>query len=114
MSVYTPVYPPDCIVQAKLNKNVTTPEDFAIGYRDPISPWLDPTQAVEMRFLDHFKTGEVLEAVDARRHLREVPLAYRGNERLISYRIRAGENQFWFRCTDVEEASIQQSSNQAK
>lgn len=98
-----PVYPPGTIVQAKVSNIVTTPSDFAIGYRNPISPWLDPTLAVEMVFLNHFN-GIITEVEDARNRLKEVPLVYKELSHLTSYRVRVGDHQFWFRWTELEES----------
>lgn len=95
------VYLPGTIVQAKVSEIVTTQSDFAIGYKNPISPWLDPTLAVEMKFLNHFN-GVVTAVEDARNRLKEIPLVYKELPHFTSYRVMIGTHQFWFRWTDLE------------
>lgn len=97
-----PIYPPGTVVKAKLDESITTPGMFAIGYRNPISPWLDPTLAVEMAFLNDFK-GVVLEVVEVGNRLVEgISESYKGLSRLTSYKVVVGGRELWFRWTEVE------------
>lgn len=95
------MYPPGTIVQVKLSHSVTTNSWSAIGYRNPFSPWLDPSMTVEMTFLNDFN-GVVVECVDVKNSVRGVSDAYKTLPHLLSYRVKVGEKPFWFRSTEVE------------
>lgn len=96
-----PVYPPGTIVQVKLSQSVTTNSWSAIGYRNPFSPWLDPTMTAEMIFLNDYH-GIVLESVDVKNSMRMVSEAYKPLSHLLSYKVSIGGKPFWFRWIEVE------------